>query len=101
MKRNRKVTARQRAVDAVTRRAETLLQFPVGTLSNEPRLELSGRRRFLLEGRCELLGCEETCVTVQTADGNIRLNGQQLCIQTLSEEGLLLTGQLISLEFFD
>lgn len=101
MKQTRRANHSKTALNAVGRRAESLLRFPVGTLSEEPHLELSGRRRFLLEGCCELLCCEEDTVTVQTSDGNIRIQGRELCVITLSDEGLLLTGQLLSLEFFD
>ncbi len=101
MKQTRQKSHTKNVLNTVGRKTESLLQLPAGTLSEEPQLELAGRRRLLVEGRCELLCCEEDTVTVQTSDGHLRVQGRELCVITLSDDGLLLTGQLLSLDFFD
>ena len=80
---------------------ETRLTLPAGTLSGEPHLELSGRRCFFLEGRCEILGCDEDLLLLKTGCGLLRLRGRDLCLITLSDSELRVEGQLISLEYLD
>lgn len=82
-------------------RMETRLTLPSGTLSGEPRLEISGRRCFFLEGRCEIQGCEEDLLLLKTACGLLRLRGRNLCILSLSDSELRVEGHLISLEYLD
>lgn len=90
-----------RKKQALICRAEQWLALPAGTLSDTPRLELNGCGRLLLEGRCEIRGCGEDSVLLQTGAGALRLRGQELCIVSLTENGLELTGKLISLEFLE
>lgn len=83
------------------RRAEQWLSLPVGTVSDTPRWELCGRDRLLVEGRCEIRGCEESGMLLQTGAGAVRLCGRELCVVSLTEQGLELTGELRSLEFLE
>ena len=81
------------------RRAETMMAVPLGTFSDTPRIEVCGRERVKIEGRCEMRGCEQTEFLLETGVGAVRLRGTELCVVLFSESGIEITGQMISLEF--
>ncbi len=83
----------------VTRRAEALLDLPQGALTGELLMELRGSRQVILEGACDVLEYDESCVRLRASGREIRLRGDRLTIETLNAGGAVVAGQLLSVEF--
>ena len=80
-------------------RMEQVLELPAGTLTDHLRGELTGNRRLVLEGCRRILEYEDDRIRLDTAGGELRLLGQGLCLEQFSQEGTVITGRLLSLEF--
>lgn len=80
-------------------RVEQALELPAGTLTDHLRGELIGNRRLVLEGCRRMLEYEDDRIRLDTAGGELRLLGQGLCVEQFSQEGTVITGRLLSLEF--
>ncbi|MBQ3068485.1 MAG: YabP/YqfC family sporulation protein [Clostridia bacterium] len=83
----------------VTKQAEALLDLPQGVLTGELLMEVRGRRQVILEGACDLIEYDESCVRLRAEGREVRLSGHRLAIETLSVGGASVSGQLLSIEF--
>jgi len=82
-------------------RAEQLLELPSGTLTAVPRVELTGSGQVMVENSCHLTVYEEDEICLATVSGTLRILGNRLCLSTLSTEGLVIRGQILSVEFIE
>lgn len=80
-------------------RVEARLSLPAGTVSHRPRIILEGRELFTLEGTCTLQGCEETALLLRCGCAVIRLTGRDLCVLTLTDDAITVSGTVTALEF--
>ena len=69
------------------RLAETMMMVPTGTISDTPRFELCGRDRLRIEGRCEMRGCEQDGLLLNTGVGAVRLSGHELSVVLFGDSG--------------
>ena len=64
------------------------------------KLLLDGRQRLTVTGVQEVVSFEETMVVLQTVEGNLVVQGQQLQLKTLSQEGqVAVEGQVSALVY--
>lgn len=64
------------------------------------KLQLDGRQRLTVTGVQEVVSFEETMVVLQTVEGNLVVQGQQLQLKTLSQEGqVAVEGQVSALVY--
>jgi len=64
------------------------------------RLQLEGRQRLTVTGVQEVVSFEDTMVVLQTVEGNLVVQGQQLQLKTLSQEGqVAVEGQVTALVY--
>lgn len=82
-------------------RAEQLLELPTGTLTAVPRVELTGNGQLTVENGCHLTVYEEDEICLATVSGTLRILGNRLCLSTLSTEGLVIRGRILSVEFIE
>lgn len=80
-------------------RVEQALQLPAGTLTNDVRLELTGRRRAVIEGCRRILEYEDDTIRLDTPDGALRFMGQGLCMDCLTPTAVVITGTILSVEY--
>lgn len=85
----------------VSRRVESLLELPDGVLGHCTRMELIDNRQAILEGGCAVLDYEDTCVRIAVTGGAVRFWGHNLQLNCLTDDSVLLTGTLSSMEFLD
>lgn len=83
----------------VAEKLEEAFRFPVGSLGNEVRIELSGNRQALVEGCCGIVKYDEDGVELRTVGGVVRLLGRELCMNSLNPVCAMITGRLLSVEF--
>lgn len=94
MKRKRGTTA-----SPLSRRVESLLEWPSGLLGHCTRMEWVDNREVRMDGCCEIVEYEENTVLVAVAGGQVRFWGQALQLHCLTADSLLLTGELQAVEF--
>ena len=64
------------------------------------KLQLDGRQRLTVTGVQEVVSFEDTMVVLQTVEGNLVVQGQQLQLKTLSQEGqVAVEGQVSALAY--
>ena len=65
------------------------------------RLLLEGRQRLLLEGVEEVLSFDESCLMLETSQGSLTVQGEEMHVEQLDvEEGrLVVGGQIGSLSY--
>ena len=57
------------------------------------RLLLEGRQRLLLEGVEEVISFDETCLLLETSQGSLTVQGEEMHVEQLDvEEGRLVVG---------
>lgn len=83
----------------ITRRVESVLELPSGTLSGTARIELSGNTRAVVEGCKGILEYEDDVIRLNTASGIVRFMGQNLGMNCLSEDSAVVEGKILSVEF--
>lgn len=85
----------------MSRRLESLLEWPSGLLGRCTRMEWVDNREVRMDGCCEIMEYEENTVLVAVAGGQVRFWGQGLQLHGLTTDTLLLTGRLQSVEFLE
>ena len=85
--------------EALSRHLERTLQLPNGLLSKQPRMELSGNRRVLIEGCNGIVEYSEDRICLRTDIGTIRFMGRNLCMHRLNPSCAVISGRLLSVEF--
>ena len=83
----------------ITRRVESVLELPSGTLSGTARIELSGNTCAVVEGCKGILEYEDDVIRLNTASGIVRFMGQNLGMNCLSEDSAVVEGKILAVEF--
>ena len=83
----------------LSKKVEKVLEIPDGALSGEVRMEWSGSRQVIIEGCCGILQYEEELIRLDTRSGELRFRGSALKMGCLNEDGAVISGRLLSMEF--
>lgn len=91
--------ARKRRKIPLTKRLETALELPDGTLCRSFRIELSGNRRAVIEGCRRILQYDQNCIRLDTVEGALCFEGDCLRVNCLSGGSAVVTGQIATVGF--
>lgn len=86
---------------ALTGRVERALELPGGTLTDVPHIELTGKRKAVVEGCHGILSYDDDAVRLNTGCGIVRITGQQLTLRAMSDDSAMVTGCLLCVEFLN
>lgn len=84
------------------RKAERIadaLDVPLDVLCDIPRTEIIGNNRISIENFRGILDYNESCVKVNTTSGIIKIEGDGLFIESITDEGILIKGTVVRVEF--
>ncbi len=75
------------------------LDVPLNVLSDIPRIELMGKSNLSIENFRGILDYGENSVKVNTTVGIVEIKGQNLFIESITDEGILIKGSIESIVF--
>lgn len=75
------------------------LDLPLDVMCDVPRTEIIGRSRINIENFRGILDYNENCVKINTTSGIIKIDGDELFIESITDEGVCIRGTLIRFEF--
>lgn len=80
---------------------ETAERFdlPADAVAGMPKITITGKARVLVENHKGLLGYEEEMVEVNGGRIRIRIHGVDLELRAMNRNDLVITGQILSVEF--
>lgn len=80
---------------------ETAEKFdlPADAVAGVPKITITGKARVLVENHKGLLGYEEELVEVNGGRIRILIHGTDLELQAMNRNDLVVTGQIMSVEF--
>lgn len=87
----------KRWTDTVERAAEKLA-LPADSMSDVPRITLTGRRQLLVEQHRGLSLYADDCVELRCSAFGLRVRGSGLRLAAMDRDAVLLTGAITSLE---
>ena len=76
-----------------------VLDFPLDVISDIPRGELMGNCQMSIENIRGVLDYNENCIKINTTVGIIKIDGDELLIDNISDESIFIKGRIIRLEF--
>ncbi|MBQ3258957.1 MAG: YabP/YqfC family sporulation protein [Clostridia bacterium] len=80
-------------------RAERAFSLPTGSLTNGVRLEITDRKRAVIEGCKRIVTYEEDEICIATPTGRVRFRGRGLCMAARMGEQAVVTGELCCVEY--
>ena len=80
-------------------RINEILEIPKEISSNEPKLTIIGFNELLIENYKNILEYEEFFVRINTYKGVISINGFNLKLEQMTEDDIVVTGKIDSLDF--
>ena len=75
-----------------------ILEFPKEIGTNEPRITMTGFNRLLIENYKGILEYEEFFIKINTYIGIININGFNLELNNLTDDDILVTGKIDSID---
>lgn len=75
------------------------LDLPLDVMCDIPRTELMGQSRLSIENFRGILDYNENCVKINTTAGIIKIDGDELFIESITDEGIFIKGTILRLEF--
>ncbi len=75
------------------------LDMPKDLALNLPKLNMTGDKELYIENYKGIVEYSETLVRIKTTHHILKVTGKALQINTITDEDLLISGQIISLEF--
>ena len=75
------------------------LDLPLDILCDIPRIEIMGHSRICVENFRGILNYEENCIKVNSNCGIIKIDGDDLFIESITDEGVFIKGRIIRVEY--
>ena len=75
------------------------LDLPLDVMCDVPRTEIMGNSRINVENFRGILDYNETCVKINTTTGIIKIEGDELFIESITDDGAFIRGRIIRIEF--
>ena len=82
-----------------TQRIATALELPLDVLCDVPKIEITGCSYINVENFRGILDYDENCIKINTSVGILKLEGDGLFIESITDEGVFIKGTLIRVEF--
>lgn len=76
-----------------------ILEFPQEITSNEPKITILGFEKIMIENYKGILEYENFYVRLNTNIGVLNINGINLSLNEMTDEDLLITGKIESIDF--
>ena len=80
------------------RKINNILEFPEEISSNEPKITLMGFGKVMVENYKGILEYENFFIRLNTYVGVININGFNLSLNEMTDENLLITGKIESID---
>lgn len=75
------------------------LDLPLDVISDIPRSEIMGNCQLSIENIRGILDYGENCIKINTTVGIIKIDGDELFIDNISDESIFIKGRIIRIEF--
>ena len=75
------------------------LDIPLDVLCDVPRTEIVGKGIISIENSRGILDYNENCVKVNTTEGIVKIDGDELFIESITDEGVVIRGTVVRVEF--
>ena len=78
---------------------DKLLEMPKEVVTNEPKITIAGFNEMLIENYKNILEYEEFYIKLNTYIGIININGFNLKLEKASQDDIMVTGKIDSIDF--
>ncbi len=75
------------------------LDLPLDVISDIPRSEIMGNCQLSIENIRGILDYNESCIKINTTVGIMKIEGDELLIDNISDESIFIKGRIIRIEF--
>ena len=75
------------------------IDLPLDVICDIPRTEIMGNTQINIENFRGILDYNENCVKINTTTGIIKIDGDELFIESITDEGAFIRGRIIRVEF--
>ena len=85
-----------------TKKAEhiaELLDMPLDVMCDLPRTEIIGRSKVYIENFRGILDYNESCIKINTSAGILKIDGDELIIESITDEGVWVKGIIAVVSF--
>ena len=76
-----------------------ILEFPEEISTNEPKITIIGFKKIMVENYKGILEYENFFVRLNTQIGVLNINGFNLSLNEMTDEDLIITGKIESIDF--
>ena len=76
-----------------------ILEFPEEISTNEPKITIIGFKKIMVENYKGILEYENFFVRLNTQIGVLNINGFNLSLNVMTDEDLIITGKIESIDF--
>ena len=80
-------------------RLNNILEFPEEISNNEPKITIIGFKKIMVENYKGILEYENFFVRLNTTIGVLNINGFNLSLNEMTDEDLIITGNIESIDF--
>lgn len=80
-------------------RLNNILEFPEEISNNEPKITIIGFKKIMVENYKGILEYENFFVRLNTTIGVLNINGFNLNLNEMTDEDLIITGNIESIDF--
>ena len=80
-------------------RLNNILEFPEEISNNEPKITIIGFKKIMVENYKGILESENFFVRLNTTIGVLNINGFNLSLNEMTDEDLIITGNIESIDF--
>lgn len=82
-----------------TAKINNILEFPEEITNNEPKVTIIGFKKIMVENYKGILEYENFFVRLNTTIGVLNINGFNLSLNEMTNEDLIITGKIESIDF--
>ena len=75
------------------------LDIPLDVLCDVPRTEIVGRGSVSIENSRGILDYNGNCIKINTTAGIVKIDGDELLIESITDEGVMIRGNILRVEF--
>lgn len=79
-------------------RVADMLDLPLDVITDVPHLEIIGKSEVCVENMRGILDYNENCIKINTTIGIIKIDGDELLIEAISDESVSIRGSVIRIE---